>query len=83
MTSDPTNDRPTSTTDAAPTPPAATPPQSSSSTWIWVLLVLGVLANITASAVLHNVYVSSATGLVVLGCVAALVLRARAARHGG
>jgi hypothetical protein len=82
MTSDPTHDRPTSTTDAGRTPPAATPPSRSSSTWIWVLLVLGVLADVTASAVLHNVYVSSATGLLVLGCVAALVLRARAGRNG-
>jgi hypothetical protein len=82
MTSDPTNDHPTPTAGAVPTQPVATPPSTSSSTWIWVLLVLGVLANVTASAVLHNVYVSSATGLVVLACVAALVLRARAARNG-
>jgi uncharacterized membrane protein len=79
MTSDHTIDSPTTTTGTPPAPPATT---RSGSTVLWVVLVLGVFANVTASAVLHNVYVSSATGLVVLACVAALVLRARAARHG-
>jgi hypothetical protein len=79
MTSDHTIDSPTTTTGTPPAPPAT---NRSGSTLLWVVLVLGVFANVTASAVLHNVYVSSATGLVVLACVATLVLRARAARHG-
>jgi len=82
MTSDPTTDRRTTATDAPSATPAAARPGSAV---LWVLLVLGVFANVTASAVLHDVYVSSASGLLVLGCVAALVLRARtgrSAQHG-
>ena len=77
MISDHKIDTRTTSTDAPPAPPAAARP---SSALLWVLLVLGVFADVTASAVLHEVYVSSASGLLVLGCVAALVLRARAAR---
>ena len=79
MISDPKIDSRTPTTEVPATPPAATPPRSAP---LWVLLVLGVIANVTASAVLHDVYVSSATGLLVIGCVAALALRARTARTG-
>lgn len=83
MTSDLKIDSPTTTTGTPSAPSTSTPPTNGrSNAWLWVVLVLGVLANVTASAVVHNVYVSSATGLVVLACVAALVLRARAARHG-
>jgi hypothetical protein len=78
MTSDPMPD--SGTTPTPTTPPD--PPRRAGSSALWVLLVLGVFANVTASAVLHNVYISSATGVLVLGCVAALVLRARAARTG-
>jgi hypothetical protein len=79
MTSDPMIDSRTPTSDAPPAPPVATRPRSG---LLWVLLVLGVFANVTASAVLHDVYVSSASGLLVLGCVAALALRARTTRTG-
>ena len=78
MTSDHKIDSRTTTTGTPPTPPASRP----RSTLLWVLLVLGVFVNVTASAVLHDVYVSSASGLLVLGCAAALVLGARAARTG-
>lgn len=78
MTSEPTPDRPTPTPSA---PPQTAAPRPGNAV-LWVLLVLGVFGNITASAVLHDVYVSSAFALLVLGCVAALVLRARAARKG-
>jgi hypothetical protein len=79
MTSDHTIDTRTTTTDTPSAPPAAT---RSSSALLWVLLVLGVFANVTASAVLHDVYVSSASGLLVLGCVAALAVRAHRNRTG-
>jgi hypothetical protein len=67
------------TTRTPPAPPAETRPRSA---LLWVLLVLGVLVNVTATSVLANVYVSSASGLLVLGCVAALALRTRVPRTG-
>jgi hypothetical protein len=47
-----------------------------------VLLVVGLLVNVAFHSVLENVYVSSASGLVVLGCVAVLAGRARFSRTG-
>lgn len=79
MTSNSMIDSRTTTTDAPPAPAVTTRPRSRS---LWVVLVLGVLINVTFHSVLTNVYVSSASGLVVLGCVAVLAARARFARTG-
>ena len=59
--------------------PVATRPRSALP---WVLLVLGLLTNVAFHSVLENVYVSSASGLLVLGCVAVLAARARFPRTG-
>jgi len=77
MSSEPVTDRPSDS--STPPPPVTSRPRS---TVLWVLLVVGVFANVTASALLHSVWVSSATGVLVLACVAALVLRARSGRTG-
>lgn len=69
-------------TDAPPAEsagPVATRPRSALP---WVLLVLGLLTNVAFHSVLENVYVSSASGLLVLGCVAVLAARARFPRTG-
>lgn len=66
--------------DSSTPPPPVTPRPRS--TVLWVLLLVGVLANVTTSALLDDVWVSSATGVLVLACVAGLVLRARSGRTG-
>jgi hypothetical protein len=77
MSSDPMINRPPTT--ATTSPVAARHPGTAV---LWVLLVVSVLANVTASTVLDNPYVGAVTGALVLGSVAALVLRARSARTG-
>jgi hypothetical protein len=79
MISDSMIDNRPSTLDTPPAPPVVTRPRSALP---WVLLVLGVLTNVTFHSVLTNVYVSSASGLLVLGCVAVLAARARFPRTG-
>lgn len=77
MSSDPMINHPSGP--STPPPPSTRRPRS---TVLWVLLVVCVFANVTASAVLDDVWVSTATGVLVLACVAALVLRARSGRKG-
>ncbi len=79
MTSDSMIDSRTPATDAPPTHRAATRPRSA---LLWVLLAVGLLTDVTFHSVLENVYVSSASGALVLGCVAVLAVRARNARTG-
>jgi hypothetical protein len=63
------------------TAPARTPSPSSArragSVLLWVVLVVGVLAHITSSAVLTTPYLGGASGVLVLACVATLAVRAR------
>jgi hypothetical protein len=70
-------------TDAPPTTVPVTPVTTRPRSPLpWVLLVVGLLVNVAFHSVLENVYVSSASGLVVLGCVAVLAGRARSSRTG-
>jgi uncharacterized membrane protein HdeD (DUF308 family) len=85
MISDSMIDSRTATTDAPPATPVTpvTPVVSRPRNPLpWVLLVLGLITNVAFHSVLENVYVSSASGLLVLGCVAVLAGRARFARTG-
>ncbi|MGI3785048.1 MAG: hypothetical protein ACRYG2_30175 [Janthinobacterium lividum] len=74
MTSDPMNDR--------TTPAPSTSTNRLGSTPLWVLLVVGVLVDLIASAFFVNPYVSSVGGVLVLGALVGFALRARTAGKG-
>ena len=71
MTSDPMDDRTTTAPATSTDHPGSAP--------LWVLLVVGVLVNLIASAFFANPYVSSVGGVLVLGALLGFALRARRA----